>query len=421
MYRDKISDITQENARKVGAPLCNEFGYPAKQFHLRIIQSVLGLLYCLAASACSDGSTGQPTEPQQQAVLEIISFTSGSDLDPDGYTVSVDGVETAIIGVSDTVRLSLSVAGSHDIELGGVNWNCGLLSPNPLTAATTLGSTTSVTFDVRCIETSGRLLFYTGRGGDEDLNLVNLDGTDFVQLTSDPAIEWQPDFSPDGSQVVFAGELDVESLDIYVMNLDGSGLRRLTSHPRDDGSPSWSADGSTIFFRSNRDLNEEIYSVGVDGSGLTRLTNSAEPEDDPESSPDGSLVLYTSRMNSNAINIFTMKPDGTDITQLTFGNESSSWDADWSPDGTQIVFQSHRDDSLEAEVYLMNADGSSVRRLTNNDVADEAPAWSPDGSRIAYSSGSTSNFQLFVTDVDGSVTIPVPTTAAVNYGVRWKP
>ena len=383
----------------------------------------LSFYLTIVCTGCGSGQPNDPFEPPPDtAVMRVISSSSGSALDENGYLVSLDDTETKSIGVNDTVFFIRDSSAPHEVVLSDVAVNCGIQSMNPQSVNAILGDTTAVTFEVWCVDTSGQLVFYSTRSGDQDIYLVNVDGSQLTRLTSTPAVEWEPDFSPDGSQIVFAANLDGSQLDIYVMNADGTSLRRLTSHPRDDRKPAWSPDGELVVFRSFRDLDDEIYKINVDGSGLSRLTSIDGPEDDPEFSPDGSLIAFTSRRNSNAINIFTMTPDGNNVTQLTFIDTASSWAPSWSPDGTQIVFQSHRDDPLQAELYLMNADGSNVRRLTNNDVADEAPAWSPDGLRIAYSSStSDSQFDLIVMEVDGSFSFQLTAASGVNYGARWKP
>ena len=72
---------------------------------------------------------------------------------------------------------------------------------------------------------------------------------------------------------------------------------------------------------------------------------------------------------------------------------------EWSPDGQKIVFDSNRDGKLE--IYVMDADGSNVQRLTHNDKTDSRPAWSPDGQRIVFNSSRDGNLEIYVMDADG--------------------
>jgi len=93
-----------------------------------------------------------------------------------------------------------------------------------------------------------------------------------------------------------------------------------------------------------------------------------------------SLIAYESYVSGSS-QIFTMKPDGSDITQLTINEYNDSWPR-WSPDGEQIVFVSDRNGN--SEIYTMNRDGSGQIRITESPADDMCPVWSPDGSMIAF-------------------------------------
>lgn len=110
-------------------------------------------------------------------------------------------------------------------------------------------------------------------GANNDIYLMNPDGTGVQRLTDSPIDEWWPAWAPDGRRLAFG-----RGSKIYVMNADGTDVLPLTSGPGNDLHPSWSPDGTRIAFASDRDGNFEIYVINVDGTGLTRLTN--DPHDD---------------------------------------------------------------------------------------------------------------------------------------------
>jgi len=115
-----------------------------------------------------------------------------------------------------------------------------------------------------------------------------------------------------------------------------------------------------------------------------------------------------------------MRPDGTEVVRLT-DSQGSSYSPAWSPDGREIVFVSDRD--RDADLYLMNADGSNERLLTRNDSAeDRDPAWSPDGRWIVFSSNRDSeNFRLFLIDPYSGEVSPVTTGADDAIEAAWLP
>ena len=139
---------------------------------------------------------------------------------------------------------------------------------------------------------AGKIAFVSERDGNEEIYVMNADGSGQTRLTNAPAADWYPRWSPDGRHLAFSSNLRVGSEAIYVMNADGSRLSRLTTAPgwwssdlRWDRDPSWSSDGRHLAFSSTRDGNAEIYVMNADGSGQTRLTNAPAADSDPSWSP----------------------------------------------------------------------------------------------------------------------------------------
>ncbi len=146
-----------------------------------------------------------------------------------------------------------------------------------------------------------------------------------------------------------------------------------------------------IAFESGREGDSDIYLVNPDGSNLQRLTKGKEAWE-PDWSPDRTKILFTSTLHGGEEEVYVMDADGSNVHRLTHtpGEGTSSWAADWSPDGKQIAFTSNRDGSPEGwdgnDIYVMDADGSNIRRLTREDGGDGSSAWYPDGRTRAFMS-----------------------------------
>ena len=235
----------------------------------------------------------------------------------------------------------------------------------------------------------------------DDIYAANIDGTNLKQLTTNPAHDFDPSWSPDGTRIAFRTDRDGED-EIYVMNADGSEQTNLTNNPAEDYSPAWSPDGTRIAFASTRDgAIGNIYVTNVDGSNVTRLTKSVGGEY-PTWSPDGEKIAFISDTDfgpninlKEGWDIFVMNADGSGLTRLT---DSPGGDKlpDWSPDGQRIIFQSDRDKTSHfTDIWVMNPDGTGQTRLTYNN--GYAPNWSPDGCYIVFSAGT-----LYVMNADGS-------------------
>ena len=259
----------------------------------------------------------------------------------------------------------------------------------------------------------GRIAFYSERDGDREIYVINADGSGVVQLTDNDSDERDPEWSPDGNRIMFVSDRDndVEMYDIYVMNADGSGVEQLT-----DGcsnrSPAWSPDGDRIAFDSRAD----IYVMNADGSGVVQLTGTL-----PESCGE---VFFSDRRGAGFNELYIRNADGsvelfTEYDSLDFA--SVDWFSSWSPDGGRIAFQSGRDG--DAEIYVMNADGSSVEQLTENEYYDWFPSWSPDGGRIAFESDRDSgdDYEIFVMNLDGSGLVQLTENDSDDRGPAWSP
>ena len=223
-------------------------------------------------------------------------------------------------------------------------------------------------------------------------------------------------------RIAFVSDRDGNQ-EIYVMNADGSGVTNLTNNPSDDYSPTWSPDGRRIAFLSERDGNPEIYVVNADGSGTTNLTNNPSDDYSPTWSPDGRRIAFLSRRRDcteggSVDEIYVVNADGSNVTRLHQGNCIEDIDFAWSPDGKRIVFSQFdygRTDRKDTTGnYMINSDGSGETPLSESPLSCQGFTWSPDSKRIAFMNchyASDAPFgQWYIMNSDGSevTLIPMP-------------
>ena len=260
----------------------------------------------------------------------------------------------------------------------------------------------------------GRIAFHSNRDGNDEIYVMNADGSSQTRLTSNPAADFAPAWTVDGATLAFTSNRDGNS-EIYVMTSSGSNQANLTNNPADDRHPAWSPAGGKIAFETKRKDYREVYVMNSDGSNQTNLTNSSSLDAGPAWSPDGARIAFRSSRDGND-EIYVMNADGSNQTNLT-NNPGRDAAPSWSPKGSRVAFHTTRDGN--AEIYVMDSDGSNQTRLTNHPADDVNPAWSPDGTKIAFSSNRDGNYEIYVIKADGSGLIRLTNNPADDSRPNW--
>ncbi len=221
-----------------------------------------------------------------------------------------------------------------------------------------------------------KLVFVSDVEGQSDIWVIDVDGSNKVNLTEDEAADHSPSWSPDGHWIAFASLRDSPYWwELYVMRPDGTDVTRLTWwEDASDLSPTWSPDGTKLAFSSKRDGNWEIYTMDRDGGNLARLTNDPADDTDPAWAPDGSRIAFVSTRDGYP-EIYVMSITGGQASNISNAPYSSEHGPTWSPDGGRLAFYSDRDGSWN--IHVMASDGSDVIRLTGGQSNDQVPAWRP--------------------------------------------
>jgi Tol biopolymer transport system component len=229
--------------------------------------------------------------------------------------------------------------------------------------------------------------------------LVNADGSGLHELDTgsrakgcDAGPEGDA-WSPDGRRLVYArfcfdkAGTFVES-GLWTINVDGTGVRRVTtgttaSHTEDHRA-GWSPDGKQLVFEridtSAAPERAAIFTVGVDGKNLRQVTPWKLDANDPDWSPDGTLIAFNSTAEpSPTQNIWTIKPDGTGVAQLTTYNEAgqATFHPSWSPDGTQILYSHNPSTDGWGDFFVMNRDGSDQHVIAHTTMHENHGHWGP--------------------------------------------
>lgn len=250
-------------------------------------------------------------------------------------------------------------------------------------------------------------------------------------------------FSFDGSKIIFQSTRPPYDCDqIFTMDIDGSNVKLVSTGTGRTTCSYFYPDGKHILYSSTHlgsdvcphkpDMSKgytwalysdyKIFKADVDGSNPVKLTDARGYDAEATISPMGDKIVFTSTRNGD-IDLYSMNLDGSDVKQLTDipGYDGGAY---YSYDGKMIVFRASRfDDPVKLkeyqdllaeglirpsklEIYVMNADGSNIRQVTNNGAANFGPYFFPDGKRIIYCSNQDDPkgriFELYIINIDGT-------------------
>lgn len=390
------------------------------------MRAVCALAIVGAFAACGDDNGG--TGPNVGSITVSVT-SSGVGVDSAGYVVTLDNGDGEDVAPNGDLSIS-AAAGSHSVALTGVGGNCTVGGDNPRTVDVVAGEDVAVTFDVSCVART--FTFASDRSGSFAIYTMVEDGSGLLRLTNDAAPEFaiSPDWSPDGSKIVFSStrQRSTSGLDVWVMDADGANVTRLTDAAGQNGRAAWSHDGSKIAFISTRGSASpnvaEIWVMDSNGGNQVALTSDGKFANAPSWSPDDSKIVFQSDRDGTD-QLYSMNADGSGITRLTNG----AWDdqePSWSPDGALIAFQSNRDvstpaDSADYEVYVIKSDGSTPTRLTDNTTFDGRPAWSASGGQLIFDSRRDGNQEVYTMGRDGSGQVNITDNSADDGFARLQP
>jgi TolB protein len=273
----------------------------------------------------------------------------------------------------------------------------------------------------------GRLVFQSTREGEtcDQIYVMNADGTGVRKVSSGRGRTTCAYFMPDGKRVLYASthlggdacppKPDMSrgyvwaiypDYDVFVSDLDGKRLDRLTATPGYDAEATISPDGKRIVFTSMRDGDLDLYSMKLDGTDVRRLTTDFGYDGGAFYSPDSSMIVFRASrppegaareryrellgrglIEPRALEIWVMKADGSAKRQVT-NNGAANFAPFFHPDGNRIIFSSNLADprGRDFDLYLINTDGSNLERITYNETFDGFPMFSPDGKRLVFAS-----------------------------------
>ena len=384
--------------------------------------------------------------------IQVTTATGGTSVDPDGYSLSIDGGPAQAIGSSATAAISDLPPGNHTVALAGIAANCTLEGDNPRSVVVTGDATAPVDLAITCSTILGALQITTTTGGsspDPDGYSLSVDGGAPVAAGSSATVPIEgllvgahtvelsgiasnchvAGDNPRSVDVVAAGTPVTFTVDclgsdaliaffsnardlgaIFVVSPNGTGLRNLTPAGAFEYNPVWSPDGRRLLFAKDADL----YSMNAQGTERVKLADGGLGITQQRWSPDGRMIAYVNGRpeGENIIEeLWVMRSDGGGKLRLA----ENATEPSWSPDGRQLAYVKH--DLPLIHVRLIGVDGNGDVALTSR--SSFQPAWSPNGSRIAFV--TLNDKQMFLVNPDGSGEVSVTPPGSEDDAPTWSP
>jgi len=364
--------------------------------------------------------------------VRVTVRTTGEDLDPNGYSVLIDDVGQASVDADGATIVTVS-AGPHTVGLSDVNSNCEIDQPASRGVTIPIGGLGTAEFEVQCATAAragrGHEIAYISSdriGRNPTLFLVNDDGSHREPLLPDlPPGQSTPAWAPDGNRIGFYLRTDTTA-GLTVLDIEHGGRLDFAADPDPAFEAlGWAPDGAqmaTGTFRGScpairvlvlEVLEERPLEVGCHFDGLFRSF---------AWSPDGRRLAF---VVSELVDV----DQGTELGTLAIadvtipGEDAPALDCQpfdvlsvsWSPDGSRLVVGSNGEG-----LYLLDLSSDTCTQLTDQ-ASDESPTWSPDGTRIAFSSARDGHAEIYVMNADGSNLLRLTRDTTSNVTPSWRP
>ena len=227
-------------------------------------------------------------------------------------------------------------------------------------------------------------------------------------------------FSPDSKSMICNAKMaDDKEYQVYTFNLDGTNVRRI-NNKGGDACSFYYPDGKKLIWTSTRDnldmpagnysdandypQGAELYTSDLDGSHVVRMTNNKVYDAEVTVSPDGKWILF-GRQIDGKMDLYTMRPDGSEVFQVTHTPDWQEGGAQWMPDGKTIIYrawkiQDQGQRGMPMQIFTIKPDGTDMKQITSEAGTNWAPAPAPDGRHFVFVKLlPPRNFEVFMMDI----------------------
>jgi len=261
------------------------------------------------------------------------------------------------------------------------------------------------------------------KSGKKEIYTMNFDGSDVHQITKLRSISMGAAWSPDGSKLAFSvfnrHSDNTKNIDLFDYSFRTGSMRLLSNRKGINSGASYHPNGRQAAVTLSYAGNPDIYLLDLDTRSTTQLTKSIGFDVDPSFSPDGSRIAFVSSRGGKPM-VYTLNTaNPSEVKRITYAGQYNAT-PNWAPDGKKIVFAGWIDSHFD--IFTVTADGSKIDRYTKNEGNNEDPSFSPDGSMIAFSSNRASREKaIYIMNADGTNVKRLTFGMGNCSGSKWSP
>jgi TolB protein len=261
-----------------------------------------------------------------------------------------------------------------------------------------------------------KLAYVNAASGQKELYMMDYDAVGATRLTSNQTINLSPAWSPDLRSIAFTSYMGRGYPYLYrLFPFEKRPTQLLAGYLGINTSPAWSPDGRLLALTLSKDGNPEIYVLTLATGALRRLTTWSGIDTEPSWSPTSREIAFTSDRSGSA-QVYVMDAEGTNVRRLT--QDGFNTQPRWSPKGDAIAFTSRQGNH---DIWAVNPDGSNVRRLTAGPGNNESASWAPNGRHLVFQSSRAGSYQLFTMLADGSEQQQLSRGPGETTSASWSP
>lgn len=259
-----------------------------------------------------------------------------------------------------------------------------------------------------------RIAFVSPSSGNKEVYVMDVDGGGKRQITKNKSINLAPRWNRSGTALCFTSYFNGNP-DLYVADLLKSAIRRVSARTGINTGCAWSPGGESIALTLSPGADSDIFTIDpIAGTQLARLTSAPGIDVSPTWSPDGRQLAFVSERGGGA-QIYVMNADGSNVHRVSFqGSQNTS--PSWSPKGDKIAFVG-RDGAFD--VFTVNVDGTGMTRITQGAGNNEDPSWSPEGDYLVFSSTRSGSAQIWLASADGRHQVQLSQGAGGTTNPHW--